>query len=137
MPAFAWRRRPTRYFGEQWVPFAEVELRGGDDRWRQFSVAIDTGAVISLMKRSAGDLLGVDPESGQRVELFSVGGNPVLLTLHRLIVRMGPNIQIPVPIALADGDDVPNLLGRAGIMDVLQMDFDPARKETRLQRAWY
>ena len=48
MHVFAWRRRPTRHFGDQWVPFVELSLRSTRGRWYAFSVQVADGKEIVL-----------------------------------------------------------------------------------------
>ena len=62
MPVYKWRRRTTRSFGEVWVPFAEIKLRCADGGYQPLAVQIDSGAVISLLRRSVAELVGVKAE---------------------------------------------------------------------------
>lgn len=47
----------------------------------------DTGAVISLLRRSVADLLGLDSVRGHEVELGAVGGMPVKARVHKIRAR--------------------------------------------------
>jgi len=133
MGAFRWRRRSTRYFCEVWVPYAEIRLRRSDGAYQPFAMQIDSGAVISLLRRSIADLLGVPLEGGQRVEMSAVVGGAVTAFRHDLEFRVGDGtLTFRAPFAIAEREDVPNLLGRLGIFDALQIEFDPRLKETRI-----
>lgn len=55
MGVYKWRRRTTQYFGEVWVLFAETESRRADGRFQSFAMQVDSGAVISLLRRSVAD----------------------------------------------------------------------------------
>ena len=112
MPIYKWRRRPTKYFGEVLVPFAEIEIQDSHGRPQAFAVQVDSGAVISLLRRSAGELLGLDVEAGRRVQLGAVGGAQTVAFVHDLQTRLGNWPFAPVPFAIAEGENAPNLLGR-------------------------
>ncbi len=136
MSVYRWRRRKTRHFGETWVPFAQVEFAGPDRAFRAFAMQIDSGAVVSVLRRSAADLLGIDADAGRRVELGSVGGAKIAAYVHDLPIRVANWPEWDVPCAIADTEGVPNLLGRAGVFDLLQVDFDASVLETKLSAPW-
>lgn len=65
-----------------------------------------------------------------------MGGARTTAYLHAIPTRLGTISAIPVPYAIADNEDVPNLLGRRGVFDELQVDFDPTLSETRISGRW-
>ncbi len=132
MAEFAWRRRMTPHFGEQWVPFAELNVKSTAGRWRTFSVPVDSGAVISLMPRSAAELLGIQPNVGESIELTGVGGATRRYFVHRFETRIGDHPQFEMRIAVADSENVPPLLGRLDVLDRFQIEFDPLLAHTRI-----
>ncbi len=136
MPVYSWRRRPTKHFGEVWVPYAEVELKQADGHFQAFALQIDSGAVVSLLRRSVAGVLGIDLESGRRIDLASVGGGRTNAYVHEIPSRFGDGIEVTVPYAIAEIENVPNLLGRRVVFDELQVDFDPSLKETRIVAPW-
>lgn len=136
MQVSKWQRRATAHFGEVWVPFADVDIRDSGGRFRSFALQIDSGAVTSLLRRSAGELLGVAIETGRRIELRSVGGSTVVAYVHELYTRFGDTLAYPVPYAIAETESVPNLLGRRGVFDLLQVDFDASLQETLILFPW-
>lgn len=136
MPVYSWRRRPTKHFGDVWVPYAEVEIQQTDGNFQAFALQIDSGAVVSLLRRSVADVLGVDLESGRRIELGSVGGGRTNAYVHEIRSRFGDGVEITVPYAIAEIENVPNLLGRCAVFDELQVDFDASLEETRIAAPW-
>jgi hypothetical protein len=136
MPTYEWRRRRTRHFGEVWVPFAEIDLRRADGRYQPLAIQIDSGAVISLLRRSVAELLGINLEAGAKIDLGSVGGNSVVAFRHEIEARLGDGFDMRVSFAIAEREDVPNLLGRVGFFDNLQIDFDASLQETRISGLW-
>jgi hypothetical protein len=136
MSVHKWRRRPTKHFGEVWVPFAQIDIQGADGKFQAFSLQIDSGAVVSLLRRSVADLLGLDLEAGRRIELSGVAGGSTVAHLHELQTRFADAIQFAVPFAIASTEHVPNLLGRLGVFDLLQVDFDATLEETSITPPW-
>jgi hypothetical protein len=136
MAVFAWRRRLTRHFGEQWVPFAEVRLRSKAGRWHGLSLEVDSGAVVSVLRRSAADLLGIDYKSGEAIDLASVGSLPQRYAIHKLEAQIGDLPAFELRIAFAEREDVPNLLGRLDVLDRFQIDLDVSLEETRFSAPW-
>lgn len=136
MPVFEWGQRPSTHFGDIWVPFVHVRLPTSSNSHQSFVLQIDSGAVVSLLRRSVAELLGIELESGRRVSLGGVGGAQTTAYLHTLSTEFGDQFEFDVPFAIADSEVVPNLLGRLGVFDRLQIDFDASLKETRLSAPW-
>lgn len=137
MPVWAWRRRPTKFFGEVWVPFAQVEFCTPNGGFQAFALQIDSGAIITLLRKSVAELLGIEAEAGRRIELSGVGGAHTVAHVHSIDARFGEGFVVPgVPCAIAESESVPNLLGRLGIFDRLQVDFDASLNETRVSAPW-
>lgn len=136
MPIYKWRRVPTKHFGEVWAPFAHVEIANSRNEYQAFSLFVDSGAVVSLLRRSVADLLEIDLTSGREVELGSVGGARTEAYVHDLQIRIAPDLSFAAPFAIATNETVPNLLGRLGIFDVLQVDFDATMNEVGISTPW-
>lgn len=136
MPVYSWRRRPTKHFGDVWVPYAEVEIQQTDGHFQALALQVDSGAVVSLLRRSVADVLGVDLESGRRIELGSVGGGRTNAYVHEIPSRFGDGVEKTVAYAIAEIENVPNLLGRHVVFDELQVDFDASLEETRISAPW-
>lgn len=136
MAIHKWRRRPTKHFGEVWVPFAQIELQAADGKFHALALQLDSGAVVSLLRRSTADLLGIDLDAGRRIEVSSVGGGTTVAHVHEITTRFDRNIQYRVPFAIAGTEEIPNLLGRLKVFDFLQIDFDGTVEETRIASPW-
>src|SRR5438045_8878318 len=108
MAVYDWRRRRSPHFGDLWVPFAVIELQAAVGLPRRMTLQIDSGAVISLLRRSAAAVLGVELEAGRRVELTAVGGGSTPVWLHDLPVRFEPSEPwIQIPFAISEKETVP------------------------------
>jgi Aspartyl protease len=130
MAVHKWEKRPTANFGDVWTPVANVQLRSLANQFHSFAFQIDSGAVISLLKRLVADILGIDLTSGRRVQLTSVGGGGTSAFVHTLVARFEVNTECDVPFAIAETEMVPNLLGRLGFFDRMRIDFDALVHET-------
>ena len=115
---------------------AHVEIQARDGLFRAFALPVDSGAVVSLLRRSAGELLGIDIAAGRPVELGSIGGGGTKAFVHDFTARLDDTITLSIPFAIAPTEDVPNLLGRLGVFDPLQIDFDGTVQETRISAPW-
>lgn len=137
MPVYSWRRRTSRHFGEVFVPYAEIEIQATDGSFQEFALQVDSGATVSLLKGSAADVLGIGKKTGRRIELTGVGEAAVVAYVHDLQTRIEEHWPpLSVQFAIAESENVPNLLGRLGVFDRLQIDFDSSLTETRVWPPW-
>ena len=136
MSIHKWRRLPTKYFGEVWVPFAHIQLEDSTGKLHALSLQIDSGAVVSLLSRSVAELLEIDLKKGHRVELGSVGGAATVAYVHSIETVFVERMRFPVRFAIADTENVPNLLGRLDVFDQLQLDFDATLNQTHIMPRW-
>ena len=138
MPVYSWRRRPTRHFGDVWVPVGYIEVRAAGGKFQGFAVQIDSGAVVSLLRRSVAELLGIELAAGRRIELSGVGGASTAAYVHELEARFNGEESggMRIPFAIAADENVPMLLGRLGVFDRLQVDFDASLRETSIAAPW-
>ena len=132
MAAFLWRKRATRHFGEVWRPTSVLDLFSAGNRWVSFRCEVDSGAVVSLLRRGAADVLGLTWEDGRLVTLTSVGGQTTEARVFELTARVGERELSPFPVAIAQHENVPHLLGWQGFFDHVGVHFDPAWGETWL-----
>lgn len=136
MPVYKWRKRESQHFGPVWTPFAQIELSKQGGGSQRFAVQIDTGAVVSLLRRSVADVLGLDYKSGRCVELGSVGGAKTVAHVHHIPTKFDEHLTQNVPYAIAEREDVPNLLGRHRALELLQLNLDATLAEATLSRQW-
>jgi len=132
MPVYDWQLRPTRHFGQVWVPIAELELFGSNGKPQYVAMQIDTGAVVSLLRKSMADLLAIPLESGRLIEVIGIGGTPTIAYVHSVRARFNESFTLDLRFAIADTENVPNLLGRLDVFDSLRIVFDPVNHETQV-----
>lgn len=63
-----------------------------------------------------------------------MGSNRFAAYRHGFECQFGEDIRLRAPFAIAEREDVPNLLGRLGAFDVLRIDFDAGVTGTRVSR---
>ncbi|MBI5765083.1 MAG: aspartyl protease family protein [Planctomycetes bacterium] len=131
MAVFEWRRRPTRHFGDEWIPCVDLSLKSATGRWRDIAVHIDTGAVVSVLRSSVAEMLGISVTNGEQVDLSGIGAPARHYYLHVCTARIGNLPEFKMRIAFSDGMDVPNLLGRLDVLDRFHLTLDPSRQESR------
>jgi len=133
MTSFEWRRKSSNHFGEVLAPVAIVKLRSTRGVFVPVLTYIDSGAIVTLLRRTVADELGISLDAGRRIVLSNVGGAQTEAFVHELPIRFSEADEaVNAPVAFATNDRVPNLLGRVGIFDRFQITFDPARRETRI-----
>lgn len=132
MAGFAWRVRETDHFGQRWYPFAEVRLLTAGQRWQPFGFQIDSGALISVLRRSAADHLGISLAGSTRIELGGVGGPLRHYFVRSLRAKIGQLEPFERRVAIAESESVPNLLGRLDFFDRFRVEFDSIRHCTSI-----
>ena len=124
-----WKSQPSRFFGTVYVPVCVLSVRDTAGAWRDIEVVVDSGAAVTLLKRSFGDFLGIDVMRGRPLSLSGIAGSAVETRVHEMRVRLG-HIEMGIPVAIATDDRPPNLLGRVGVFDRLRVEFSGGRRQT-------
>lgn len=132
MLSYAWNRRRSSYDELVWVSIVRVFLDDVLGRRHDVDAQLDTGAVISVFRRSVAALLGLRLEGGRAIRLRSVAHGELRACVHPVRLAVDAKGSAVVPVAITDREDVPNLLGRHGVFDHFEIVLDPRRRETRL-----
>lgn len=135
MAAHKWASLPTRHFGPVWSPIVELSVHGRDCS-RRLAFLVDTGAVVSLLRRSVAQFLGVELEAGRRIELGAIGGGKTIAFVHEVRVSLESNDTRTIFMGIANTERVPNLLGRFSVLDQVGVDLDASLQETRFNAPW-
>lgn len=103
-------------------PVALVELQTAEGDWILKDLYIDSGADITLIPRSVGDLLGFELDPEEPIE--EIGGIAGKLPTVRRQVKVRVNkVELEAEIAWALTEEVPLLLGRKDISDNFHITF--------------
>ena len=91
-------------------------------------VLVDSGADSTVVPRFIGELLVEDIRTGKYSEIKGVVPGSVLVAyIHELRIKIGER-EFKAPIAVADSNDVPSLLGRIDALDQFDANFIKGEK---------
>jgi len=91
-------------------------------------VLADTGADFCVLPRYIGETLIKDITTGKYAEIKGVVPGTILVAyVHQIKVRIG-KFEFEAPVAIADSNDVPSILGRVDALD--RFDANLLRGET-------
>lgn len=93
-----------------------------------FTFLLDTGADVSSLPASAALKLGIDLAKCPRIPMSGFEGSTISVYKSRIKIRFNEE-SMSVPCVFHPDDDVPILLGRAGILDRFNIFLDGKKKE--------
>ena len=130
--SFRYKNEESRIFGKIKRPRINVEIfsKIKGDWILIIDVLADTGADISVFPAFIGKLVVDDITTGKYVEIKGIEPSAVLIAfLHQLKMRIQGR-EFELPVALADSNNVPSLLGRVKGLDLFDADFFEGEKLT-------
>jgi len=93
-----------------------------------FSFLFDTGAELTSFPVSAAEKLGIDLDKCSREAMTGYEGTTILA--YRSKIKLEINSQIlNIPCVFNPNEEVPILLGRAGILDKFKIILDGKKEE--------
>jgi hypothetical protein len=98
-----------------------------------FLFLLDTGADITSLPVSAAMSLGVDLTTCPQVPMEGYEGNIVPVYRSEIRIYMD-NRRVTIPCVFTPIEQVPILLGRAGILDKFTLTLDGKKKEVRFRK---
>lgn len=120
----------SKVFGKIKRPRIDFELFSNSKReWILIVDALaDTGADMSLIPRYLGELLVEDIIKGKYVEIKGIHPLSVVIAfLHRVRAKIS-NKEVIMPVAIAESNDVPSILGRIDGLDLFDANFSKGKK---------
>lgn len=120
----------SKVFGKIKRPRIDFEIFSNSKRdWILIIDALaDTGADMSLVPRQLGELLVEDVVKGRYVEIKGIHPSSMVIAfLHRLRAKVGDK-EMLLPVAIADSNDVPSILGRVEGLDFFNANFSKGKK---------
>lgn len=119
---FAFRRESSDLFGSIWRPVARVIVIHRRRRVPQLFY-VDSGADVTLIPKSVGDLLGLTLTSPQEIrEIKGVGERGVPIVIRRLRLQVGSKV-FSARVAWCLLEEVPLLLGRLDCFRLFDITF--------------
>ena len=101
--------------------------------WHVFRAYVDRGADVSLFTRDDAELLGLKLKEGQYKPIIGIGRTLIPTYMHVVKMRIGDS-ELDVTVAFADSDEVPRLLGRAGIFTSFKITFSEQELEITFEK---
>lgn len=129
MVEFPYRREKSDLFGETYRPIAAVHFIVDDDTEFVQFMYIDSGADVTLIPKSVGDLLGFAVLESEIKQIYSVSRHSVPVIIKDVRLRLG-NHEFDARVAWSLQENVPLLLGRLDIFDKFLITFDEVNKKT-------
>jgi len=134
MTDFAWREELSESFGRIMRPVAEVFIKDKRGMWRALTMYIDSGADACVMSRSFGELFGHDIEKGRSIRMKGFGEEEIRAYVHNMEFKLGKH-EIKVKVAIAENDNVPNVLGRTDVFNLFEIQFKNQKQCTRFLKS--
>jgi hypothetical protein len=123
---FPYREERSKLIGTIYRPVALVELKS-EFGWIPEWMYVDSGADISLLPRSLGDLLGFKVTQDIQ-EIRGVGESVVPVIIRNIDVRLGEEV-FNARVAWSLIEEVPPLLGRIDMFDKFEVTFKQHEKK--------
>jgi len=125
---FRYQRRKSLILGIVLRPIVSIKVYSKNSVIIVDDVLADTGADITVLPRNLGELLVDDITKGKYVEIKGVVPSANLISyIHHFKIKLGEKI-LPVPVAVADSDNVPPILGRCKALDLFNVKFNKGRE---------
>lgn len=121
--------RTTFYYREQKSKaFGKI----GDKEIRD-TFYIDSGADITLIPRSVGELIGLKIGNDKIIDLYGISGGNISVIVKKIRIRIGEH-EFSIRVAWALTEKVPLILGRKDIFDKFNISFK--EKEGIIEFEW-
>lgn len=119
---FDFREEESRLFGPILRPVARVVLINDQTEVPEH-VYVDSGADVSLIPKSVGDILGFEVEKTDQItEIKGVGERGIPIIIKKTKMKIGDRL-LETRIAWALIEEVPLLLGRTDIFNLFDVCF--------------
>jgi hypothetical protein len=130
LPSFNYKEQESLIFGKILRPLIDLEIFSEIEKdWIKIKgVLADTGADVSIIPRSTGELILYDITKGKAQEIRGIVPFARLIVyIHDLKFRINEK-KFELPVAIADSFDVPPILGRVKGLDLFDANFKKGRK---------
>jgi hypothetical protein len=102
-------------------PFIPVKIIG-PGRSVNLRMLLDSGADISLIPYSVGEVIGLEPDLANRNELYGVGEGSVSYLLTHVKIKI-KDLESSIRIGWALIEEVPFILGRLDVFQKFAIEF--------------
>lgn len=110
-------------------PAAFVRLMAANSSWHLFRPYVDSGADLTLLKKSDCEDMGYDLTNGMLRLIGGVSKTLMRTYVHQIPMRIGET-EFLCRVAFAEINTVPRLLGRLDVFHQFRICFEEAKRET-------
>lgn len=110
-------------------PAALVRVMAANSFWHLFRPYVDSGADLTLLKKSDCEDMGYDLTTGTLRLIGGISKTLLRTYVHQIPVRIGET-QFLCRVAFAEIDTVPRLLGRLDVFHQFRICFEETKRET-------
>ena len=107
--------------GNFWIPTARVELIS-KSKTCFCEMLIDSGADITLIRRSLGEFLGLSFDGKKIMELRGISEGAIPYTIEEIKIRI-EKYEFKARVGISMVEEVPLILGRLDIFDNFNIEF--------------
>ena len=116
---FPYRKEKSSTFGTIFRPVAKTILENEFDQW----LYVDSGADITLLPLSVGDLIGLRRTKQDKVQkIMGVGKSSLPIIVKPVSMRIG-SVSFRARVAWSQVEEVPPLLGRTDVFRRFSVTF--------------
>jgi predicted aspartyl protease len=115
-------------------PTARIFLQSTKDEWYAFRVYVDSGADLSLFKKSDAKLIGLDLYKGEYRPVMGIAKMLIPTYVHKVKIKI-EETTLNALVSFADSDEVPRLLGRTDIFNHFKITFGENKLEIIFEEA--
>src|SRR3989338_2131804 len=116
MVAFPYRKEKSDLFGETYRPIAAVHFVVDDETEFVQFMYVDSGADVTLVPKSVGELLGFSVLESEIKQIYSVSRHSVPVIIKGVKLKIG-GYEFEAKVAWCLNENVPLLLGRLDVFD--------------------
>jgi len=121
MIEFSFKEVNSPKFGQILKPIIPLTIIGPRRKIKVFAI-LDSGADISMIPYSVGEVIGLELDMSTRSEIQGIGEGSVPYVLSEVGFQIG-DVEIPARIGWALIEEVPFILGRLDIFQKLAVEF--------------
>ncbi|MFQ5864873.1 MAG: hypothetical protein ACE5IW_06535 [bacterium] len=121
MIEFSFKKVSSSKFGQILKPVVPVTVIGPKRKIKVFML-LDSGADISMIPYSLGEIIGLELDVATRSEIQGIGEGSVPYVLSQVRLRM-EEVEISARIGWALIEEIPFILGRLDLFEQLAIEF--------------
>ncbi|MFA4966660.1 MAG: hypothetical protein WC624_00350 [Candidatus Margulisiibacteriota bacterium] len=129
MIKYDWHEEYSESFGLVKRPVAEIHMKDKNKIWRAINMYVDSGADVSIIQNSFGELFGHNVEKGRKIRLKGIGKEEIIAYIHKMDLLIGAH-EVNIEVAIGENDNVPNVLGRKGVFNFFEIQFKNKEEAT-------